>query len=116
MGSLAGSEDVGRFSTLLTARPATPAREGEGWEAGGDSLLSHTWLARRAIYPTRGGGGGEEGGEASGSVNRPGCWGPAVLRQPSPQLGAGGGAGCTGGARVQLLRGEVCSPWCLAAN
>ncbi len=27
--SLAGSEDVGQFSTLLTARPATPAKEGE---------------------------------------------------------------------------------------
>ncbi len=35
--------------------------------------------------------GARRGGEASGSVNRPGCWGPAVLRQPSPQLGAQGG-------------------------
>ncbi len=31
---LAGSEDVGRVSTILTARPATPAEEGEAGRRG----------------------------------------------------------------------------------
>ncbi len=63
-GSLAGREDVGQFLILDPPyRPACdPCKGGGGGEAGGDSLLSHTQLARCAIYPARGGGGGEEGG------------------------------------------------------
>jgi hypothetical protein len=106
-GTLAGSE-VFQVLTILVAWPTTPAGEGE---AGGKSLLSHAQPAQYAIYPMRGGGRGRRVEEASGNVDRPGCWGPAVLGHPPPSWGQGG-AGCTGGARVQSSLREDRSTLC----
>jgi hypothetical protein len=57
---LTGSED-GQVSTILAARPTTPADKGKaGWR--GEALLSNTRPAQLVIYHRRGGGGDEEGG------------------------------------------------------
>jgi hypothetical protein len=117
-GTLAGSEDVGRrVSTVLTALHATPTEEGEAGSRGEIHSCPTPGLPGAPSSPREGEAGARRGKEASGSVERPGCWGPAVLRHPPPQLGAGGGAGCTVGARVRLLSvgGNVCTTW-LAAN
>ncbi len=119
-GSLAGSEDVGgRVSTVLTAWPATPTEEGEAGSRGEIRSCPMPGLPGAPSTPREGEAGARRGEEASGSAESPGCWGPAVLRHPPPQLGAGGGgAGSTVGARVRLLSGggNVCTPWWLAAN
>ncbi len=61
-GSLAGSKDVGRFSTLLTAQPATPAKEGEVGRRG-ETLSCPTPGLPGAPSTPRGGGEGQGGGE-----------------------------------------------------
>jgi hypothetical protein len=98
----------------LPSRPATP----EEGEAGGrgESSCSTPRVAPSTPGEGEARGRGEEGCAGGEVVDLLGCWITALL-PPPPRLG-GGGASSRGGARVRLhaTRGEIFTPWWLAAN
>jgi hypothetical protein len=103
-----------KFPASLPARPATPV-EGEagGW---GESSCSTPRLAPSTPGEGEVRRGGEESDTGDGVDDCLTCCASPLL-PPPPRLG-GGGAASRGGARVCLLakRGEVRTPWWLAAN
>jgi hypothetical protein len=103
-----------RFPAGLPAQPATPV-EGEAGGRG-DGSCSTTRLAPSTPGEGEARRGGEESDTGGGVDDRLICCASPLL-PPPPRLG-GGGSASRGGARVRLLarRGEVRTPWWLAAN